>query len=150
MFINYPDVIHLIGLTSSTLTLPEPAAGGPVDPCLPVPPAGPLEAAAALFIFMREGSEGGGTALPWDEAGKGTGTCKEWLMSGSGLATVNLLAQALLESNWRAGRPAPGRWGLSEAATTGGNMASLLLCPESLPDRLPDDSPADWSPMRAS
>ena len=47
----------LDGLTSSTLTSPQPAAGGPVDPCLPVPPAGPVEAAAALFIFMRGGSE---------------------------------------------------------------------------------------------
>ena len=65
------------GLTSSTLTSPEPAAGGPVDPCLPVPPAGPVEAAAALFIFMRGGSEGGGPAGPWDEAGAGTGTWTE-------------------------------------------------------------------------
>ena len=80
-----------------------------MDACLPVPPAGPLEAAAAPFIFMREGSEGSGTALPWDEAGIETGTCTEWVMLGSGLATGSFLAQALLESTWRAGRPGRGR-----------------------------------------
>ena len=120
-----------------------------MDPCLPVPPAGPVEAVAALFIFMWEGSEGRGTAPPWDEAGTGAGTRTEWLMLGSGLATVSFLAQALLESDWRAGRPAPGRGGASEAAPTGGDRGSLLLCPESMPDRSPDNGPADWLLTRA-